>query len=200
MLKGADIRQWARSTSVLQHRFNDAVAWAFRKRTPLFAAIILLLAVFFLFSFLKQLFLIAFFIALGSASLFYNRFIKTSIGFELITLGVVVIGRLYGPFPAMVVGFFSLLFAELFAGSLQHKTIVSFAGIVTIGFLTQYFSAASITTEGIILVIIYNAIIIPGYILLGSSPLRSGLFLVTHLVFSFWLFSSVAPVVYRFLA
>ncbi len=199
MTKRTEVRKWAKAKFGIQQKFNDFLLWCYQKKTPLAIMAVGLLAVFFMLAFLKQLFLIAFFIAIGSASLLYNRVIRTSIGVELITLGVIIIGKLYGPLAAMIVGFVSLLLAELFNGSLQHKTLVSFVGILAIGFLTQFFASTNITTEGMVLVIIYNAIIMPGYLLLGSSLIRSGLFLVTHIIFSFWIFSTIAPALYGFL-
>ncbi len=199
MPKRTEVRQWAKAKFGIQNLFNDFLLWCFKKKIAIAAIALVLFAALFMFAFIKQLFLIAFFIVLGSASLLYNRFIKTSIGVELITLGVIIIGRLYGPFAAIIVGLTSLLLAELFNGSLQHKTLVSFVGLLVIGFLTQFFNGSSITTEGIILVLIYNVIIIPGYLLLGSNLLRSGLFLVTHLVFSFWIFTTIAPAIYGIL-
>lgn len=194
------IRDWARRQFWIQERFNEFINWCDQKKFPLIIIFITGLLAFTVFSFLKDLFIMSMFVALGIGSMLYHRYIRTPLGIELITFGVVISGRLFGPAAAMVVGFTSLLGAELFTGSLQHKTIVSFLGILIMGFLTQFFSAYSVTTEGIILVIIYDAIIIPGYLALGSSPVRSALFVITHIAFNIWVFSTIAPVVYGILS
>ncbi len=198
-MKRDELKTWARKTFAIQDRFDEITKWAFEKRFPIIVLILLGIAALLLSRVLKELFLIAAFIGLGGFSMFYNRFIRTSLGFELITLGVVITGLLYGPAIAVFVGFFSLLLAELITGSLQHKTIVSFVGIITIGILTQLFKNTPITTAGIAITLIYDLIIVPGYLLLGSNPLRTGLFLVTHLAFNFWVFTTIAPPLFELL-
>lgn len=199
MLDRSKIRPWAKTAFGLQTKFDEFAKWCFEKKVPIVLIILGLITTFLLFSLLKQLFLMALFVAIGSASLLYNRFIRTSLGFELITLGTVMTGLLYGPVSAVIVGFTSLLLAELFNGSLQHKTLVSFIGIIVIGFATAIFQDSTITTAGIALTIIYDLIIVPGYMILGSNPIRTGLFLVTHLVFNIWLFTTIAPFIFRIL-
>ena len=198
-MKRQEIRTWARKTFAIQDRFDELTKWAFEKRFPIIGFLLLGIVALLLSTVLKELFLVAAFIGLGASSMFYNRFIRTSLGFELITLGVVITGLLYGPAISVFVGFFSLLIAELITGSLQHKTVVSFAGIITIGILTQFFKDTPITTAGIAITIIYDAIIVPGYLLLGSNPLRTGLFLATHIAFNFWVFTTIAPPLFELL-
>ena len=199
MVKREQVRDWARTRFGIQEKFNEFLNWCFRKKTPIILIAAGALSVFFLFSLLKGLLLMALFASAGAASMLYNRFIRTSIGVELISLGVVIIGRLYGPVPAMAVGFSALFAAELLTGALQHKTIVSFIGILIMGYLTQFFAGMDVTATGIILVIIYDAIIIPGYRLLGSNPLRSAVFVATHIAFNVWVFTSIAPTILNIL-
>ncbi|MBI2575243.1 hypothetical protein HYV82_05150 [Candidatus Woesearchaeota archaeon] len=189
------IRTWARAKFGIQQRFSSLLEWCLRKKLRIALALAAAIAAFFLFSLLKGVFLVALFIVAGAASLLYNRFIRTSLGIELITLAIVLTGRLYGPGAAIFSGFTALLLAELATESLQHKTIVSFTGIFVIGFLTQFFSGASIMLEGIALTLVYDAIIMPGYLILGSNPARCILFLVTHIAFNIWLFTTVAPLI-----
>ncbi|MBI3051049.1 hypothetical protein HYY74_01185 [Candidatus Woesearchaeota archaeon] len=200
MVQRNRLRQWARDHFALQRWFNELARWCFEKKLPLLIIAIAGLATLLLFSLVKGLLIISFFIGLGAASLQYNRFIRTSLGIELITIGVVITGRLYGPGVAVFVGFVSLFLGELLSGSLQHKTVVSFIAIVAIGLLTQNFAGASIAAEGIWLIVIYDIIIAPGYLLLGSNPLRTGIFVVTHIAFGIWLFTAVAPFVHSFFA
>ncbi|GEM_PF-6860193 len=199
MVTKENIKHWAKAKFGLQQRFSSFLEWCAKKRARLIAIAVAVIAAFFLFSLLKDIFIIALLIAAGSLSLLYNRFIRTSLGIELITLGVVLAGRLYGPWTAIIAGLASLLLAELLTEALQHKTVVSFIGIAVMGFSTQFFANASITTEGIALAIIYDAIILPGYFILGSNPARCILFLVTHIAFNVWLFTTVAPFVARIL-
>ncbi|MBI4438708.1 hypothetical protein HY640_02145 [Candidatus Woesearchaeota archaeon] len=197
MIRREVIRQWGKARFGVQKRFNEAVDWALRRKTTVAGIAVGIIAVFFMFSYFRQLFLMALFTAIGAFSLLYNRFVRTSLGIELITLGVVITGRLYGPYPALSVGLISLLLAELLTGSLQHKTIISFAGMAVIGLATQLFTTQSITAEGIWLTVIYDAFIAPGYLLLGSNPVRTFLFLATHIAFNVWLFTTIAPLAYR---
>lgn len=194
------IRQWGKARFGVQKKFNAALDWVLLRKTTIAGVAVILLSIFFMFSYFRQLFLMALFTAIGASSLLYNRFVRTSLGIELITLGVVIVGRLYGPYPAIAVGLVSLFLAELLTVSLQHKTIVSFIGMAVIGFATQLFTGQSITAEGIWLTVIYDALIVPGYLLLGSNPIRTLLFLTTHIAFNVWVFTTIAPLAYRLVA
>jgi len=139
------------------------------------------------------------FIVVGILSMMYNRWIKVSLGFELIMLGLVVTGMLYGRIPAVIVGMVALFFAEVITDRFTYATFVSFIGIFVVAMIVPMFADKNITWVGIWMTLLYDVIILPGYMLLGSSPWRSFLFFITHIFFNVWIFMVVAPRIFQFL-
>lgn len=132
-------------------------------------------------------------ILLGIFSMYWNKYIKVSIGIELIVFGTVLAGYLYGAWQAAIVGLTSLFIAELITERIQHSTIISFVGLAIISFLAPLFSGSDITFAGIVLTLVYNAIIAPGYIIMGSPAWTTFVFAVTDILFNAWVFFILAP-------
>ncbi len=168
------------------------------KKRFFIALVISSAALLFLFrNFVEMLAVMAFFIALGVASMMYNRWIKISLGIEFIMLGTVITGLVYGKFPALVVGLVSLFFAEVITDRFTYSTFVSFVGIFAVSMVTPMLDGISITWVGIWMTLLYDAVIGPGYIIVGSSVWRTLLFVVTHILFNIWVFVFAAPWVFR---
>jgi hypothetical protein len=172
----------------------------FSDRTSMAVGIALGIILAFMFSQVKPMLAIICFITIGAASLIYNRFIKVSLGFELIMLFTVLAGFLYGVGAALFTGIISMLFAFILSGHFNQGSFVSFIGIVAVCFLTPVFKGLGITGAGIILTLIYDAIIASGYIALGSRIERTVIFVATHIPFNIWVFIALAPRIYGFLA
>jgi hypothetical protein len=132
-------------------------------------------------------------IIIGFCSLLYNRFLKISLGFELIIFSTVAAGFLYGPLAAFITGAVALFSAEVFNQSFQHATLMSFAGLAAVSLAVPYFAGFGITTLGITMALLYNAVIFPGYLLMGSQPWKCILFSATDIIFNIWVFTSIAP-------
>jgi len=162
--------------------------------------IILIALIIFAGSFIKDAFVVLAFYIIASISLFYNRWIKISLGFEFITLATVFTGWLYGPVVGALVGFFSLTTAELITLRFTGSTIISLVAISFIGIIAHNFVSMDIRYAGLLLAFIYDLIIIPLYILTGSHPLRSFLFMGTHLLWNAWLFFTIGPALLNLLA
>lgn len=155
-----------------------------------------ILAIIFLYVFREivgMLTVMALFIIIGILSMMYNRWIKVSLGVELIMVGTILTAVAYGRFPAIVVGFVALFFAEMLTDRFTYSTFVSFIGLFVVAMVVPLFTNSSITAIGIWMTLLYDIIILPGYVLLGSSPWRSLLFFVTHISFNAWIFIVVAP-------
>ncbi len=179
-------------------------AWAksrlpffWKKRFSIALVIAAVVVLFFFRNFVEMLVVMAFFTALGIASMAYNRWIKISLGVELILLGTVIVGLVYGKFPALIVGVVSLFFAEVISDRFTYSTFVSFAGIFAVSMVTPMLHGMGITSVGIWMTVLYDAIIGPGYVLMGSSSWRTLLFVVTHILFNIWVFVFMAPWVFR---
>ena len=177
-----EVKSWAKSRIPL--------IW--RKRYTIAAAAAALILLYLFSSFVKMILVMAVFILLGVVSLIYNRWIKTSLGVELIMLGVVISSVEYGFFPGVVVGFVALFFAEIITDRFTYSTFVSFIGIAAVSLAAPWIDAG-ITWTGIFMTILYDAVIAPGYLIMGSSPWRTLVFVTTHVLFNAWVFFFIAP-------
>ncbi|TAL56723.1 MAG: hypothetical protein EPN86_02540 [Nanoarchaeota archaeon] len=183
---------------ILAESFGGAVYRFLKWLSDNLVKVILILAVIvlslvFLGQMVKPFFFIAVFLFLSSISLIYNRWVKASIGIEFITLSTVMTARVYGGIVGAIVGLVGLASAEVIGTGFNAKTVISLFGIFIIGLITPFFNGMSVTVAGIILAIIYDAIIIPLYLLAGSRPISSAVFVVSHLIFNTWLFFYIAP-------
>ncbi|PIO03930.1 hypothetical protein COT48_03025 [Candidatus Woesearchaeota archaeon CG08_land_8_20_14_0_20_47_9] len=161
-------------------------------RRVLFIALVIVLGLVFMGSLTKRLLFVLLFLFLSSISMIYNRSINVSLGFEFVTFGTIMCGIVYGPGTAIFVGLIGIFLAEYVGGRMQPHTIISFIGMGFIGFIAHFFAGMDIRLAGILLVIIYDAIICPLYLIYGSEPARVALYMVTHWIFNFWLFIAVS--------
>lgn len=176
------IKSWARSP----------IPFLWERRITIGLIIPAVILVFLFWNFVERLLVMGGFIVLGVASLMYNRWIKVSLGVELIMLGVVITGMLYGRIEALIVGFTALFFAEVLTNRFTHSTFVSFIGMFVIAMVVPSHADKNVAWVGIGMTLLYDAIILPGYLLLGSNLGRSLLFFATHLIFNVWIFFTVA--------
>ena len=141
----------------------------------------------------KDLFFVFLLVLLGSVSMIYNLWLRISLGIELVMLATVLCAVVYGPVVGVLVGFFTLLFAEIISTMISYNTFISFIGVVIVGVVASTYSGDNITSWGIAMTILYDLIIIPGYLITGSDPFRSFVYVVTHILWNIWVFSVVAP-------
>lgn len=178
----------------------DAVVEKLKLLEKAYTIIICLLVVFALILFVRHILDIIVIIALitlGAISMIYQRVVRYSIGIELCIFATVISAVAYGSIIGAIVGFVSLFLAEVLSLRIAPNTFIGLAAISLIGLITPLFWPADIFWLGMGMTILYDAAIIPGYILTGSSPVSSGIFLVTHLMFNYWVFANIAPVVVK---
>ncbi len=200
--KKKDLASWAHSKVPAFESFSSFLRFLVEKRMAVFAAFVSLLLLIFFWSYIRMAIAMALFIALAAVSMLYNRWIKVSIGVEFVMLGLVITSIAFGTLPGLVVGLVGLFLAEILSERFTYSTFVSFIGITVVALAARTIfglTNGSITATGIIVTVIYNAIIIPGYLLLGSSVGRSALFSATHIAFNTWVFSFIAPALLRLL-
>lgn len=198
-----DIVSWAHAKVPGLESLTSFLKFLIEKKLIVPFAIAAAVFLFFFGAYIKLLAAIAFFIFLGAISMIYNRWVKVSIGVELVMLGLVITSIAFGRLPGLIVGLAGLFLAEVISERFTYSTFVSFIGIVVVAVIApDVFQLAnhSITTTGIILTLVYDAIIVPGYLLLGSDFGRSAFFTVTHIIFNIWAFSFIAPLLFRILA
>ena len=156
---------------------------------------ILIIVILIIASSFQKLFFTVFLILLGILSFLHNRFFRLShtIGFELCTFATVLTGVAYGPGIGALTGAVSITGGMIVGGYFKHSSFISIITLPLMGVLAYYFRDLPITTLGVAITILYDAIIIPFYILLGSRISKSIVFIITHIFINFWIFSTVAP-------
>ena len=183
-------------------RFFAYLRWILKKRSlsfilygvvGIFILFLLKLISFFLFENLAMIFFIVVLMFLGVITDSINRFMPFSIGFELIMMATVLTARVYSPITGLMVGIISLTISELFIMKFKIGLLVSFFGLAVVAFLSSIFSGVDITGIGIVLTLVYNAIIIPGYYFTGSNPLKLFIFSSTHIAWNIYVFMKIAP-------
>ncbi len=196
-----DVAAWAHSKIPGFENFAAFVRFLFEKRLIILLALASAVLLFFFWSYIKVFFVMGAFIALAAFSMLYNRWIKVSLGVEFVMLGLVITTLAFGRLPGLIVGMAGLFLAEVLSERFTYSTFVSFIGIALVALIAPniFNQTNSITSTGIILTLIYDAVIAPGYLLLGSNPSRTALFVATHIIFNVWVFSFIAPVLFRIL-
>lgn len=161
-----------------------------------------LTAVFFLIAvlphtqFIKTATVMIAFIFLGVMSRLWLKYIPLqSLGIELILLFTIISGQLFGPAAGVVVGVISIVLSAAVTDEEPMKMWPAFVAIAVIGHLSGVISIASISVLGIVLTILYDAIVSVIYYFLGSSGAKIILFDITHITWNYWVFYNVAPLV-----
>ena len=197
--KKKDIVSWSHSKVPGLESFNSFARFLVEKKFIVLLALAALVLLFFFWAYVKLLAVMAFFIVAAAASMLYNKWIKISVGVEFVMLGLVITSIAFGRLPGLIVGIVGLFMAEIISERFTYSTFVSFIGIAVVAVIAPnifQWTSHSITAFGIILTIVYDGIIIPGYLLLGSNIGRSVFFLVTHIIFNIWVFSFIAPLLF----
>jgi len=185
-----EIKAWAKSK----------IPFLWEKRVSLGLAVLALLFLYLFRDVVQMIIIMAVFIALGTVSLLYNRWIKISLGFELIMFGTIITAMVYGRWQAIVVGFIALFLAEVLTDRFTYSTFISFIALAVVASVAPLVSSIGITWTGVTMTLLYDLIIVPGYLLMGSSPWRTSLFVGTHIMFNVWVFIFLAPFVFRIIA
>lgn len=181
-------------------RLITSVGQAIRKQLTvenfllLLFTILILFLVFFFFSILR--FFLVFLIVLscillGALSTLYQRITVISLGIDLIVFFTVVAGAAFGPLVGAFVGFSSYFLGQVITNRFNQTTFVSLPAVTLMGLLAGFFASYPIATLGITLTILFDFIIVPIYLLMGSSWFRSTVFVVGHILTNWWLFTTL---------
>lgn len=190
-----DILEWFKKEFLREWKYYvDSLVK--RKKVLIMLGVLFVIG-FFLGSYDKALLIIPMLTILASFSMIYNLFIRVSLGVELVIMATVLCALVYGPVVGIVVGVVSLFFAEVISTKLSYNTFISFIGIVIVGFVASLYSGSNIAMWGIAMTILYDIIIIPIYLLTGSNPTSSFIYVVTHIPWNVWVFLFIAPRIYQ---
>ncbi len=193
MLKGTIIKfeNWLKTNVIPE--FKIALDPILARKRLIIACIIILVIGLLLGRIHKALLFVPLLIVIASFSMVYNLIIRFSFGFELIMLATVLCSVAYGPVVGVLVGFVSLFFAEIISSKMSYNTFISFIGIAVVAIVASSFSGDNISTWGIMMTFLYDIIIVPLYLLSGSNPISSIIYVVTHIPFNVWVFYRIAP-------
>ena len=170
------------------------------KRNILIVAICVLAFLFVAMRF-KPLFFTALLIVLGAFSMIHIRYFRYAhyLGFELCMMATVLTSLAYGRYIGAIVGAVSIFSALIISGYFKYSSFVSVLTLPFIGIITPFFSNLPLPYTGLLMTVIYDIIIVPLYILLGSRVSSSIAFFISHILINFWIFSTIAPIIYRFM-
>jgi len=190
MFDRGKLKAWAQERFFEEEGITSVIKnW---KRLALALVLFIILLVFFG-QYIRFITTVVVLIAIGFASMLYNRVLRISLGVEFILLVTVLAGYKYNPLVAFFVGAVALFSIEVFNSSFQHSTIVSFFGLGVVSLAIPLFADSSITVVGISMALLYNLVIAPGYFVLGSEPWKTVLFVVSDIIFNIWVFIVIAP-------
>jgi hypothetical protein len=136
---------------------------------------------------------------MASVSMLYLKITKHAhyIGIELCTLATVLISLKYGRILGAVTGLISITSALIVSGYFKPSYFVSVLTLPLIGLITPFFSWLPLWQIGVLMTIIYDAIVLPLYVLMGSRIPSSVVFFITHVLFNYWVFSTIAQVIFN---
>ena len=149
---------------------------------------------------LKKIFFVLLLTALGALSLIPPRYFKYShyIGFELCMLGTVLTSLAYGPMYGVFTGGVSIFLGFVISGYFKPTYIFSVLTMPLMGLIVPVFRELPLFYIGMLMTLIYDAIILPLYVYIGSSRIVSAsVFFITHVLLNAWVFSVIAPLLYR---
>ncbi len=147
----------------------------------------------------KRLFFTIILIGLGAASFLYHRYFRygTYLGFELCMMATVLTSLAYGRHYGIFTGFVSIIAALVIGGNFKHSSFISIFTLPLIGAIVPFFDSMPLLYLGILMTLIYDAIVLPLYVLFGSRIIPSIIFFVSHMLFNAWVFSVIAPFIYN---
>jgi hypothetical protein len=189
----------------LTYSFLDSLSRLFNslikdKRKALLVSLAVILALLFLKSY-KSIFFTILLIGIGAISMLYIRFFTFShlIGFELCTMSTVVAALAFGPAYGFITGLFSITLGFIISGYFKPSYFISILTLPLMGLAVPFFSNLEIWQIGVLVTVLYDLIILPLYVMMGSRLHSTVIFFFTHLLLNLWVFNSIAPAIYSFI-
>ncbi|MBS1266344.1 MAG: hypothetical protein MAG795_00311 [Candidatus Woesearchaeota archaeon] len=161
----------------------------------LFVAIgvFLLLLVFLKF---KSVFLTIFLVILGIVSVLWKRFIRVSLGFELITFVTIVLCFGINPVFAFFAATIMVIVGSFISGRVCIPMFVKIGAYGVVCLVSALFLGSNIVVRGIVLALINNLVLHFCYIFVfGFSPANSALDFALNMMLNFFLFTRFGQIV-----
>src|SRR3989338_2589404 len=152
---------------------------------------VVLLAAFALF---YKYLIVIFFIVLGAVSLIHTIWTKNYFGFELCTLATVLCAIKFGPLVGALVGATSIVLGLILSINLDAGLFLAAIMFSVVGVIASFFSFQQIVFAGMLCAIVYDFVMISFYLLMGSSPVTSVVYFITHMLTTYYVFTFLAQV------
>ena len=128
--------------------------------------LIIIITIFFLMVFLKNIFTILLLFLIGGLSMFHKKY-KFGLGVELVTFSSVICGIKFGPLTGFIIGFFSSLFGFLIGEDIHDGMLLSVFLFGFIGLVSGVFPNINIFILGLTLAVMYDLFFILKGLLTG---------------------------------
>lgn len=179
---------------------NDIFNRFVKDKKRFLLAIILVIFLFFIIKRYASIFFTLGLIGLGGLSMIHSRYFRYShlIGFELCTMATVLVGLAYGSTYGAITGLASIILGFIVSGYFKHTYFISVLAMPLIGLIVPLFRETSLLFTGVVITILYDAIILPLYVIIGGSRVASTvIFFISHLALNIWVFTTIAPFLYN---
>ena len=179
--------------------FSDLFSQIIKDKRQFLVYSLLSLVLLFFMTRYKPIFITLILILLGGFSMLYIRFFNFShyIGFELCTMATVLTALAYGPIFSFMTGFVSITLGFIISGYFKPTYFISILTMPLLGLLIPIFSHLPLWQIGLIFTVLYDLIILPLYVIMGSRIHSTVIFFITHIILNLWIFTTIAPVIYR---
>ena len=163
-----------------------------RARIIIILTLFLILTLFY-YRFVKISIYVIAFIIVGGLSKFYHRFLKSTIGIDLVLFTTIMTALVYkSVILSLIVGWLGLVIADTIGSRFSYTSFVSLIGLASVSIVSQLIISLPIIAGAIILIIIFEIISAIFYVLMGSSPQKITVFLVSHLLFNVFMILNFA--------
>lgn len=181
-------------------RFCNSVAeQLFRNRRAMLLAFLLVVFSLFMFTRHRIVFFTAVLIMAGILSLIPSRYFRYyhHLGIELCTMAAVLTSKAYGPAAGAFTGGISIFLGFVLSGKFKPSYFISVLVMPLIGVLAHFIRDMPLFYTGLLMTVVYDLIILPFYVAMGSKAHSIAVFFATHILFNFWIFSTIAPLIYK---
>ncbi len=179
---------------ILAKSLHYMLRYVFKSEKHLKIAVIAIVLISALILFYNYL-IIIFFIVLGAVSLIHTIWTKNYVGFELCTLATVLCAVKFGPLIGALVGAASIMLGLILSINLDAGLFLAVIMFGVVGIVASNFAFSQILFAGMLCAVIYDLVMVGFYLLMGSSPVTSGVYFVTHLLTTYYIFKFLAPVI-----
>lgn len=145
--------------------------------------------------------LAALLIAHAAMSFAFRKFKKYKIGIETVMLITILSALAYGAKTGAIIGAIAMFMDYIFSMRFSYFVLVTTTTYALIGYAAAFFAEYSITTVGVVMVVVYN--IITSFIIIsfmGGHIDKCARFAITNLLWNIALFWSVAPAMLKIMA